>query len=69
MLVNFHMADSNRCVLEKGSLDLDIIIMAFYLIGCNQEGIFTTPENHRGRAAISSCHVCRSNKELFDKLV
>jgi sugar phosphate isomerase/epimerase len=42
--VNLHMADSNRCALGKGSLDVDTIIMALYLIGCNQEGIFVTPE-------------------------
>jgi len=44
MLVNLHMADSNRCALRKGSLDVDTIIMVLYLIGCNQEGIFVTPE-------------------------
>mgnify|MGYP001082969602 CR=1 FL=1 len=44
MLVNLHMADSNRCDLGKGSLDVDTIIMVLYLIGCNQEGTFVTPE-------------------------
>lgn len=43
-LVNLHMADSNRCALGDGSLDLDTIIMALYLIGYNREGRFVTPE-------------------------
>lgn len=43
-LVNLHMADSNRCALGDGSLNLDTIIMALYLIGFNREGRFVTPE-------------------------
>jgi sugar phosphate isomerase/epimerase len=44
MLVNLHMADSNRRALGQGSLDLDTIIMALYLIGYNRDGRFVTPE-------------------------
>jgi sugar phosphate isomerase/epimerase len=44
LLVNLHMADSNRLALGKGHLDLDTIIMALYLIGYNREGCFVTPE-------------------------
>ncbi len=43
-LTNLHMADSNRCALGDGSLDLDTLIMALYLIGYNTEGKFVTPE-------------------------
>lgn len=43
-LTNLHMADSNRCALGDGSLDLDTIIMALYVIGYNREGCFVTPE-------------------------
>lgn len=43
-LVNLHIADSNRGALGEGSMDLDTIIMALYLIGFNQEGKFVTPE-------------------------
>ncbi len=43
-LLNLHMADSNRCALGDGSLNLDTIIMALYLIGFNREGRFVTPE-------------------------
>jgi sugar phosphate isomerase/epimerase len=44
MLTNLHMADSNRCALGEGSLDLDTIIMALYLIGYNSAGRYVTPE-------------------------
>lgn len=43
-LVNLHLADSNRRALGHGSMDLDAIIMALYLIGANQPGRFATPE-------------------------
>ncbi|RAX18924.1 MULTISPECIES: sugar phosphate isomerase/epimerase [Actinomyces] len=43
-LVNLHLADSNRRALGDGSLDLDAVIMAAYLVGANSEGRFMTPE-------------------------
>lgn len=43
-LVNLHMADSNRCALGDGMLDLDTIIMALYLIRYNNRDAFVTPE-------------------------
>ncbi|MFC1462563.1 sugar phosphate isomerase/epimerase family protein [Verrucomicrobiota bacterium] len=43
-LTNLHLADSNRCALGDGSLDLDTLIMALYLIGYNQDGCYATPE-------------------------
>ncbi|BBI36655.1 sugar phosphate isomerase/epimerase family protein [Cohnella abietis] len=43
-LLNLHMADSNRGALGDGSLDLDTIIMALYLLGFNQPGKYITPE-------------------------
>lgn len=43
-LTNLHLADSNRCALGEGSLDIDTIIMALYLIGYNQPGCYVTPE-------------------------
>jgi D-psicose/D-tagatose/L-ribulose 3-epimerase len=43
-LINLHMADSNRCALGKGAMDLDAIIMALYLIGFNTKGCYVTPE-------------------------
>jgi len=43
-LKNLHLADSNRCALGDGSLDVDTVIMALYLIGYNADGRFVTPE-------------------------
>ena len=43
-LVNLHFADSNRCALGEGSLDVCTIIRALYLIGYNQPGRFVTFE-------------------------
>jgi sugar phosphate isomerase/epimerase len=43
-LVNLHLADSNRCALGRGSLDLDAVIMALYAIGYNEGLRFATPE-------------------------
>jgi sugar phosphate isomerase/epimerase len=44
MLVNLHFADSNRCALGEGSLDVDTIIRALYVIGYNCEGKYVTFE-------------------------
>ncbi|MBF9018026.1 MULTISPECIES: sugar phosphate isomerase/epimerase [unclassified Oceanispirochaeta] len=43
-LVNLHMADSQRGALGTGSLDLDRIIEALYLINYNEKDCFVTPE-------------------------
>ena len=43
-LTNLHLADSNRCALGDGSLDLDTLIMVLYLIGYNTDGCYVTPE-------------------------
>ncbi|MEG0135386.1 MAG: sugar phosphate isomerase/epimerase [Cetobacterium sp.] len=43
-LVNLHMADSNRCALGEGSMDLDSIIMALYILGYNEGNKYVTPE-------------------------
>lgn len=43
-LVNLHFADSNRCALGEGSLDVCTIIRALYLIGHNQPGRYVTFE-------------------------
>jgi sugar phosphate isomerase/epimerase len=44
MLVNLHFADSNRCALGEGSIDVCTIIRALYLLGYNTEGKFVTFE-------------------------
>jgi len=43
-LVNLHLADSNRCALGNGSMDVDAIIMALYAIGYTEGLRFATPE-------------------------
>jgi sugar phosphate isomerase/epimerase len=43
-LTNLHVADSNRCALGEGALDLDTLIRALYLVGYNRAGCFVTPE-------------------------
>jgi sugar phosphate isomerase/epimerase len=43
-LVNLHLADSNRCAMGMGAMDLDTIIMALYLLEFNREGRYVTPE-------------------------
>ena len=43
-LVNLHMADSNRCAMGEGSMDLATIIRALYMIGYNQGDRFVTFE-------------------------
>lgn len=43
-LTNLHLADSNRCALGDGSLDVDTMIMALYAIGYNRPGCFISPE-------------------------
>lgn len=69
MLVNLHMADSNRCALGDGSLDLDTIIMALYLIGYNREGRFVTPEPLGPGGAPYPAMYGKPDKALLDKLV
>lgn len=43
-LVNLHFADSNRCALGEGFLDVCTIIRALYVIGYNQGDRFVTFE-------------------------
>lgn len=43
-LTNLHLADSHRRALGLGSLNIDTLIMALYLIGYNNESCFATPE-------------------------
>ena len=69
MLTNLHMADSNRCALGDGSLDVDTIVMALYLIGYNQDGKFVTPEPLGPGGDPYPAMYGKPNKELLDKLV
>ena len=68
-LTNLHIADSNRCALGAGSLDLDTIIMALYVIGYNAEGRYVTPEPLGPGGAPYPAMYGRPNKKALDKLV
>ena len=68
-LINLHMADSNRCALGEGAMDLDTIIMALYLIGFNAPGRYVTPEPlGPGGDPYPAMHG-KSNPAVLDKLV
>jgi len=44
MMINLHMADSNRRALGTGMLDLDLIQMALYVVGYNNDTAFCSAE-------------------------
>jgi len=68
-LLNLHMADSNRCALGDGSMDLDTIIMALYMIGYNKPGCYCTPEPLGPGGAPYPAMYGKPDTELLDKLV
>lgn len=68
-LTNLHMADSNRCALGDGSLDLDTIVMALYVIGYNREGCFVTPEPLGPGGDPYPAMYGKPDKAVLDKLV
>jgi len=68
-LVNLHMADSHRGALGEGSMDLDAIIMALYLIGYNVEGRFVTPEPLGPGGDPYPAMYGKPNKALLDHMV
>lgn len=69
MLTNLHLADSNRCALGDGSLDIDTVIMALYLIGYNRPGCYVTPEPlGPGGDPYPAMHG-KANAEAMNKLV
>ena len=63
------MADSNRCALGQGSLDLDTIIKALYLIGHNTEGRYVTPEPLGPGGDPYPAMNGKPDKKALDKLV
>lgn len=68
-LINLHMADSNRCALGEGAMDLDAIIMALYLIGFNAKGHYVTPEPlGPGGDPYPAMHG-KPDKKLLDEMV
>lgn len=69
MLVNLHMADSNRCALGDGSLDLDTVLMALYLIGYNEGERYITPEPLGPGGAPYPAMYGKPDNALLDRLV
>ncbi len=68
-LVNLHLADSNRLALGHGSMDLDSIIMASYLIGHNAPGRFVTAEPLGPGAGPYAARTARPDPAVLDALV
>ena len=69
MLTNLHLADTNRCALGDGSLDVDTLIMALYLIGYNNELCYCTPEPLGPGGDPYPAMYGRPNIPVLDKLV
>ena len=64
------MADTNRCALGDGSLDIDTIIMALYLIDYNNnDNCFVTPEPLGPGGDPYSAQNAKTNPAILDKLV
>ena len=69
MLVNLHLADSNRCALGHGSLDLDAILMALYSIDYTDGRRFATPEPLGPGGDPYPAMFGKPDEALLDKLV
>lgn len=69
MLTNLHIADTNRCALGDGFMDLDTIIMALYLIGYNNAKCFVTPEPLGPGGAPYPAMYGKPDADVLDKLV
>ncbi|MBB6670858.1 sugar phosphate isomerase/epimerase family protein [Cohnella nanjingensis] len=68
-LLNLHIADSSRGALGSGSMDLDIVIMALYLLGYNREGRYVTAEPLGPGGDPYPAMYGKSDKETLDRLV
>ncbi len=68
-LTNLHLADSNRCALGDGSMDLDTILMALYLIGYNNDKCFATPEPLGPGGDPYPAMYGKSDPQVLDRLV
>ncbi len=68
-LTNLHLSDTNRRALGTGSLDLDIVVMALYVIGYNNESCFCTLEPLGGGANPYDMLYGQPDIEAVDQLV
>ncbi|MFA6176151.1 MAG: sugar phosphate isomerase/epimerase family protein [Phycisphaerae bacterium] len=69
MLVNLHLADSNRGALGDGSLDLDSIIKALYVAAYNREDRFVTLEPLGAGGNPYSAMFEKPDPKMLDRLV
>jgi sugar phosphate isomerase/epimerase len=69
LLANLHLADSNRCALGDGSMDLDAVLMALYLIGFNVGANFATPEPLGPGGNPYPAMYGKPDKALLDRMV
>jgi sugar phosphate isomerase/epimerase len=68
-LINLHIADTNRMALGSGMLDLDIILMALYLIGYNNKRAFVSAEPLGPGADPYRQMYGKSDPKMLDSLV
>lgn len=70
LLLNLHLADTNRCALGDGSLDLDTVIMALYLLDFNnKDNTFVTPEPLGPGGDPYPAQHARTDPAILDKMV
>jgi len=68
-LTNLHLADTNRCALGDGSLDIDTLMMALYLIGYNNDWCYASPEPLGPGGDPYPAMFGKPNRELLNTLV
>jgi len=69
MLINLHIADTNRGALGRGFINLDLVLMALYLIGYNNDSCFCTPEPLGPGGNPYTAMYGKPDKEILDELV
>ena len=68
-MITLHMADTTRMALGLGSLDLDLVLMALYVIDYNNDTCFCTPEPLGPGGDPYPQMFGRPDPEFLDKLV
>jgi sugar phosphate isomerase/epimerase len=69
MLINLHIADTNRGALGRGFINLDLVLIALYLIGYNNDSCFCTPEPLGPGGNPYTAMYGKPDKEILDELV
>ncbi len=69
MLINLHLADSNRSAVGAGSMDFDAIIMALYLIDFQKRTAYVTPEPLGPGGDPYPAMFSRPDSDVLDKMV